>query len=195
MPKSSSAAQKKKRLVQLRDAQRRRRARLRDDKQHFVQIILPETTLAELSRLIEESGETMQQAIARLVQSALNAEPVTGEELETAEAVEAVEIERIAEIADEITPEPTESAAPTLVEVEEVLEIIEETRRETEAGDEVEIPSQITAGQEEHFPIETAPDDDHEEAKKPALAEAKSAPDGPKPDAPAHLGGQLDLFG
>ncbi len=93
-PKSPTLAQKKKRLVQLRDAQRRRRERLRAGKQFFVQIILPEKTLQQLTRMIEESGETMQQIIARLVQSTL---PVDSES-DLAEIVEP--------IALEVVPEP-----------------------------------------------------------------------------------------
>ena len=81
MSKSTIAAKKKKRLVQLRDAQRRRRERLREEKQFFVQIILPEKTLKQLSRMIGETGETMQQAIARLVQSALPGESTSSEVL------------------------------------------------------------------------------------------------------------------
>ena len=77
MSKSTIAAKKKKRLVQLRDAQRRRRERLREDKQFFVQIILPEKTLNQLNRMIAETGETMQQAIARLVQSTLPEEAIS----------------------------------------------------------------------------------------------------------------------
>ena len=76
MSKSTIAAKKKKRLVQLRDAQRRRRERLREDKQFFVQIILPEKTLNQLNRMTSETGETMQQVIARLVRSALPEEAI-----------------------------------------------------------------------------------------------------------------------
>lgn len=81
MSKSTIAAKKKKRLVQLRDAQRRRRERLREEKQFFVQIILPEKTLNQLNRMIGETGETMQQAIARLVQSTLPEEATLSEVL------------------------------------------------------------------------------------------------------------------
>ena len=69
--KSSSVVKKKKRLVQLRDAQRRRRERLKEGKRFFVQIILPEETLLRLNQIVDETGETMQQLIARLVESAL----------------------------------------------------------------------------------------------------------------------------
>jgi len=71
MPNRSIEAKKKKRLTQLRDAQRRRREKLKNDSRHFVQIILPESTLQCLRIVIADSGETMQQAIARLVLSSL----------------------------------------------------------------------------------------------------------------------------
>jgi len=76
--KSPTVAQKKKRLMQLRDAQRRRRERLRNDKQHFVQVILPEWALERLSQLSQASSETMQQLIARIVLSALPGQDVEG---------------------------------------------------------------------------------------------------------------------
>lgn len=75
--KTPSFAKKKKRLVQLRDAQRRRRERLRKEKQFFVQIILSEETLEQLTRLIAATGETMQQSIARLVHLALPSQMIT----------------------------------------------------------------------------------------------------------------------
>ncbi|MEO7934272.1 MAG: hypothetical protein ABIT76_14050 [Chthoniobacterales bacterium] len=112
-PKSPTLAQKKKRLVQLRDAQRRRRERLRAGKQFFVQIILPEKTLQQLTRMIEESGETMQQIIARLVQSTL---PVESDST-LAQAAEP--------IAMEVVPEPEEEIVD-FPEVEEIEEMIPE---------------------------------------------------------------------
>ncbi len=134
-PKSPTLAQKKKRLVQLRDAQRRRRERLRAGKQFFVQIILPEKTLQQLTRMLEVSGETMQQIIARLVQFSLPAEsesdvteasaPMTMEVVPELEE-EIVEIAE-EELVEEVIPEPVLAAVNAEVEVFSSMEEVEPT--------------------------------------------------------------------
>lgn len=179
-PKSSSAAQKKKRLVQLRDAQRRRRERLREDKQYFVQIILPEYTLAQLSQMIALSGETMQQAIARLVQSSLPSEDVATIPKVFAPEVTSLVVEEIEEIQVPVS-EP--------LPIPEIVEDI--TEPQTTSPDIIIEEIEITTEVEEEFTPESIADEFIIET----ILEETPEPDFSPPPATTKKVGQLDLFG
>src|SRR5262245_38581384 len=69
---SSSMAQlspqkRKKRRVQLREAQRRRRARLKEDSKSFLQIILSQETLMALRNYSEAVGKPLHTTAAELI--------------------------------------------------------------------------------------------------------------------------------
>jgi hypothetical protein len=69
---SQPAAQKRKRrLVQLREAQRRRRNRLKEEKKTFLQIILTEEMQQSLRRFSAERGRPMHVCAADLIQEGL----------------------------------------------------------------------------------------------------------------------------
>lgn len=72
MPKRLTAIKKKKRLEQLREAQRRRRTRLKESSQKFVQIILPENVLEKVRRLAGETEQTIQALISQIVERSVS---------------------------------------------------------------------------------------------------------------------------
>jgi hypothetical protein len=87
---SSSMAQlspqkRKKRRVQLREAQRRRRARLKEDSKSFLQIILSQETLSALRNYSEAVGKPLHTAAAELIDQGLqreqNLKPTSSPEL------------------------------------------------------------------------------------------------------------------
>ena len=76
---SSSMAQlspqkRKKRRVQLREAQRRRRARLKEDSKSFLQIILSQETLMALRNYSEAVGKPLHTTAAELIDRGLRRE-------------------------------------------------------------------------------------------------------------------------
>jgi hypothetical protein len=82
---SSSMAQlspqkRKKRRVQLREAQRRRRARLKEDSKSFLQIILSQETLVALRNYSEAVGKPLHTAAAELIDRGLRREQKNLEE-------------------------------------------------------------------------------------------------------------------
>jgi hypothetical protein len=69
---SQPAAQKRKRrLIQLREAQRRRRNRLKEEKKTFLQIILTEEMQQSLRRFSAERAKPMHVCAADLIQEGL----------------------------------------------------------------------------------------------------------------------------
>jgi hypothetical protein len=69
-----SPQKRKKRRVQLREAQRRRRARLKEDSKSFLQIILSQETLLALRNYSEAAGKPLHTAAAELIDRGLRRE-------------------------------------------------------------------------------------------------------------------------
>lgn len=69
-----SPQKRKKRRVQLREAQRRRRARLKEDSKSFLQIILSRETLSALRRYSEAVGKPLHTSAADLIEQGLQGE-------------------------------------------------------------------------------------------------------------------------
>ncbi|HEX8371844.1 MAG TPA: hypothetical protein VF585_03620 [Chthoniobacterales bacterium] len=187
-PKSPTLAQKKKRLVQLREAQRRRRERLREEKQHFVQIILPEQTIQQLSRMIAASGETMQQIIARLVQSALPEEaetlPSNSAAAEMGALAASVDVEAIP-AEEPVSIEETEDRQ----ELVEALSVVASPETEAKSFPEEPAPAEL----EEIMAVDSLPTEPAlEESNEPlVLVELPVT----KEEVAPERSGQLDLFG
>lgn len=139
MPKRLTATKKKKRLEQLREAQRRRRTRLKETSQRFVQIILPEAVLERLRRLASESETTIQALIARIVERSVG---IGDDELDPPE-----------DVAD--APDEKGHTAPS--------ELVDERHEEAEAenrGEELEGDSEPPV---EDIQEATSPEDSLEE--------------------------------
>jgi hypothetical protein len=66
-----SPQKRKKRRVQLREAQRRRRARLKEDSKSFLQIILSQDTLLALRNYSESVGKPLHTSAAELIERCL----------------------------------------------------------------------------------------------------------------------------
>jgi hypothetical protein len=85
-----SPQKRKKRRVQLREAQRRRRARLKEDSKSFLQIILSQETLLALRNYSEAVGKPLHTSAAELIDRGLqreqSLEEVRGSEPRTSEA-------------------------------------------------------------------------------------------------------------
>jgi hypothetical protein len=75
-----SPQKRKKRRVQLREAQRRRRARLKEDAKSFLQIILSQETLVALRNHSEAVGKPLHTAAAELIDQGLRREQKKFEE-------------------------------------------------------------------------------------------------------------------
>jgi len=75
-----SPQKRKKRRVQLREAQRRRRARLKEDSKSFLQIILSQETLVALRNYSEAVGKPLHTAAAELIDRGLQREQKNHEE-------------------------------------------------------------------------------------------------------------------
>jgi hypothetical protein len=69
-----SPQKRKKRRVQLREAQRRRRARLKEDSKSFLQIILTQETLSALRNYSETVGKPLHTSAAELIDRGLRQE-------------------------------------------------------------------------------------------------------------------------
>jgi hypothetical protein len=69
-----SPQKRKKRRVQLREAQRRRRARLKKDSKSFLQIILTQETLSALRNYSETVGKPLHTSAAELIDRGLRRE-------------------------------------------------------------------------------------------------------------------------
>jgi hypothetical protein len=69
-----SPQKRKKRRVQLREAQRRRRARLKEDSKSFLQIILSQETLSALRSYSETIGKPLHTSAADLIDQGLRRE-------------------------------------------------------------------------------------------------------------------------
>ena len=69
-----SPQKRKKRRVQLREAQRRRRARLKEDSKSFLQIILSQETLSALRNYSETVGKPLHTSAAELIDRGLRQE-------------------------------------------------------------------------------------------------------------------------
>jgi hypothetical protein len=69
-----SPQKRKKRRVQLREAQRRRRARLKEDSKSFLQIILSQETLLALRNYSEATGKPLHASAAELIDRGLRQE-------------------------------------------------------------------------------------------------------------------------
>jgi hypothetical protein len=69
-----SPQKRKKRRVQLREAQRRRRARLKEDSKSFLQIILNQETLSALRNYSETVGKPLHTSAAELIDRGLRRE-------------------------------------------------------------------------------------------------------------------------
>src|ERR1700741_4956425 len=69
-----SPQKRKKRRVQLREAQRRRRARLKEDSKSFLQIILSQETLSALRNYSEAVGKPLHTSAADLIDQGLQRE-------------------------------------------------------------------------------------------------------------------------
>jgi hypothetical protein len=69
-----SPQKRKKRRVQLREAQRRRRARLKEDSKSFLQIILSQETLSALRNYSETVGKPLHTSAADLIDQGLRRE-------------------------------------------------------------------------------------------------------------------------
>ena len=70
-----SPQKRKKRRVQLREAQRRRRARLKEDSKSFLQIILTQETLMALRNYSEAVGKPLHTSAAELIDRGLKQTP------------------------------------------------------------------------------------------------------------------------
>ncbi|HEY0791811.1 MAG TPA: hypothetical protein VGD78_12180 [Chthoniobacterales bacterium] len=83
-----SPQKRKQRRLQLRDAQRRRRARLKDENKTFLQIILNQELLAALREQSDARGKPMHTVAAELLRQALRADragsPETAKEAKSA---------------------------------------------------------------------------------------------------------------
>src|SRR5438270_963354 len=74
-----SPQKRKKRRVQLREAQRRRRARLKEDSKSFLQIILSQETLSALRNYSETVGKPLHTSAAELIDRGLRQEQLLEE--------------------------------------------------------------------------------------------------------------------
>jgi hypothetical protein len=70
-----SPQKRKKRRVQLREAQRRRRARLKDESKSFLQIILSQEMLLALRRYSDLAGKPLHACAAELIEKGLDRSP------------------------------------------------------------------------------------------------------------------------
>ncbi len=74
-----SPRKRKKRQTQLREAQRRRRARLKEESKCFLQVILDEETLSQLRQYSRSIQQSVQTCAAEIIQRALQDGPVSRE--------------------------------------------------------------------------------------------------------------------
>lgn len=205
MPKRSIEAKKKKRLEQLRDAQRRRREKLKKDSRHFVQIILPESTLQRLRLIIMASGETMQEAIARVVLTGLDHSPsVALAETRSIEAVPSTPPSVATDPQPEppfVADDPSESSPPAFehapIEPNEVAEFEQVSNNEVYLEECVaEDTSTATAPEgEERAVTGQIPKDEQLEEDLPEPDPSPLPEHTGKPGASTVASGQLDLFG
>jgi hypothetical protein len=106
---SQPAAQKrKKRLIQLREAQRRRRSRLKEEKKTFLQIILTEEMQQSLRRFSADRERPMHVCAADLIQEGL-AKYLVPPPPRTTEQVEPFPESSTVEPPKESAPNETES--------------------------------------------------------------------------------------
>jgi hypothetical protein len=86
-----SPQKRKKRRVQLREAQRRRRARLKDEAKSFLQIILDQETLKSLRVYSDSQGKPLHTCAADLIRGGLFSTPPKRAILTTEEISRGVE--------------------------------------------------------------------------------------------------------
>ena len=112
----ASPQKRKRRRIQLRDAQRRRRARLKTESKSFLQIILTKETFELLRKRCEVEGKPMHIGATEILEAVLIAGPENQqrEELDTLAVdhleEEPQEVAPITEIAEAVTNESV--AAP-----------------------------------------------------------------------------------
>jgi len=103
----------------MREAQRRRRQRLKDQRQSFLQIILPERLRSRLMTLSEATGLTLQEAALEILAGALAPDPVKPEDLgaervqETAPAAGGAPVDPSVVSEEEVVPAPVPPAPRT----------------------------------------------------------------------------------
>ncbi len=97
---------KSRRAVQMREAQRRRRQRLKEQQQSFLQIILPARLRDRLVTLSEATGVTLQEAALDILLGALAPDPINFEEALHAEFEAA---EKLNQESAPAAPRPTPS--------------------------------------------------------------------------------------
>jgi hypothetical protein len=124
-----SPQKRKKRRLQLREAQRRRRARLKEESKSFLQIILSQRTLRALKIHSETIGKPLHATAAQLIEVALGVQATGSMETEKRSASATVVPER-----DEPVAAPTHSIQPSTV-----------------SGHELEPQSRKAAGQMDLF--------------------------------------------
>jgi hypothetical protein len=96
-----SPQKRKKRRVQLREAQRRRRARLKDEAKSFLQIILDQETLNSLRVYSDSQGKPLHTCAADLIRGGLIPAPAATAIIGTGEDARAVEVENLASFQKE----------------------------------------------------------------------------------------------
>lgn len=177
MSKRLTSEQKKKRLHQLRDAQRRRRAKLKVESQRFVQIIIPAGLLEQLREISGRTGETVQQLIGRIVAEAV---PQMGGHPVPAETSDPVAEMALPELDGAEYPEPAkEVEAPVAVEIVETFVEPQPVAPAPNPWPENE-PVEVFEAEEESFD-EVVPPPQKIPEREPVAVAAKA--------------GQLDLFG
>jgi hypothetical protein len=100
----ASPQKRKRRKIQLRDAQRRRRARLKTESKSFLQIILRKETLELLRKRSEAAGKPVHICATEILESGLIAGP---------EDQQREELDKVA--VDHVEEEPPEVAAITQI--------------------------------------------------------------------------------
>jgi len=104
---------RKKRRVQLREAQRRRRVRLKEESKSFLQIILDQETLQSLRVYSDTVGKSLYICAADLIRDGLSLRTQSGSQLEPSIVVGTVREERATPINDTNPDAPIQGNAPS----------------------------------------------------------------------------------
>lgn len=165
------------RARQMREAQRRRRERLRQDNRRFLQIILPEDLRLRLYDMSEKSQQTLQDCVLSLIQRSLgeamsddvSSNDISAEPLKTRDDM----IGNPGNNFDDVSPDTAEVSRPAIPEVESV-EAAGPTEQTSQTGPTQEVaepevavaPSAEASGADEAPKGETATEVEPEPAGK-----------------------------
>ena len=97
----ASPQKRKRRRIQLRDAQRRRRARLKTESKSFLQIILTKETFELLRKRCEVEGKPLHICATEILEAVLIAGP---EEFQQREELDTVAVDHVEEEPPEVAP-------------------------------------------------------------------------------------------